>query len=179
MFPVGDIDTSRVWGGMNTEILLSRGETVTSFESPAAARVKVDWPQANVLQVSIPTGYKSSDFVESFKDVLHPDLLNHLGSTWPTEAELKVVGKPVSVPSWGELQIAVVAKKAPRVQPEVELDRPRITIQMGKRVDEFSVDCEKHLNPALFQHVIRLWSDPDYCRTVLPIGRNLLIRGCA
>jgi hypothetical protein len=88
----------------------------------------------------------------------------------------------VALEPWGDIQIEILPQKKPRVdsvETEIELDRPRITIQMGQRVDEFSENCKQHLKPELFEHVVRLWSDPDYCRAVVPIGRNLLIRGCA
>jgi hypothetical protein len=164
---------------MHTEILLSRGETVTSFEVPSAARVKIDWPEARKLNITVPLGQTAEVIQEHFGDILNPELIGHIVSSWPETQGLSADGKAVPISPWGDLQIEVVPRKAPKNQPEVEVDRPRITIQMGLRVDEFTENCEKHLKPELLDHVIRLWSDPDYCRTVLPIGRNLLIRGCA
>lgn len=164
---------------MHTEILLSRGETVTSFEVPSAARVKIDWPEARKLKITVPLGQTAEVIQEHFADILNPELIRHIVSSWPETQGLNADGKAVPISPWGDLQIEVVPRKAPKNQPEVEVDRPRITIQMGLRVDEFTENCEKHLKPELLEHVVRLWSDPDYCRTVLPIGRNLLIRGCA
>ena len=164
---------------MHTEILLSRGETVTSFEVPSAARVKIDWPEARKLKITVPLGQTAEVIQEHFGDILNPELIGHIVSSWPETQALSADGKAVPISPWGDLQIEVVPRKAPKNQPEVEVDRPRITIQMGLRVDEFTENCEKHLKPELLEHVVRLWSDPDYCRTVLPIGRNLLIRGCA
>lgn len=164
---------------MHTEILLSRGETVTSFEVPEAAQVKIVWPEAKKLTIAVPIGQSAQVIREHFENILHPDLVEHLVNAWPKAPELAAAGKSVPVSSWDDVQIEVVAQKAPKNQAEIDLDRPRITIQMGLRVDEFTENCKKHLKPELLEHVIRLWSDPDYCRTVLPIGRNLLIRGCA
>jgi hypothetical protein len=163
---------------MHTEILLSRGETVTSFEVPEAAQVKIIWPESKKLTISVPLG-QSADFIKNnFENILHSDLLEHLVSAWPQATELNKAGKAVPVESWDDVQIEVVPQKAPKNQAELELDRPRITIQMGLRVDELTDNCKNHLKPEVLEHVIRLWSDPDYCRTVLPVGRNLLIRGC-
>lgn len=164
---------------MHTEILLSRGETVTSFEVPQATQVKVVWPEAKKLTITVPLGQTASVFREHFEDILHPDLVEHLVKSWPTTPELGVAGKPVPVSPWDDVEIVVLPEKEPKNAAEIELDRPRITIQMGLRVDEFTDSAIKHLKPELLEHVIRLWSDPDYCRTVLPVGRNLLIRGCA
>lgn len=164
---------------MHTEILLSRGETVTSFELPQATRVKLDWPEPQKLKITVPMGLTAAEFKEHFQEILHPGLVSHLENEWPSDKELQKDGQSVSLEPWDGVHIDILPKKAPKKKPEVELDRPRITIQMGQRVDEFSDNCQKHLKPELFEHVIRLWSDPDYCRTVLPIGRNLLIRGCA
>jgi hypothetical protein len=168
---------------MNTEILLSRGETVTTFELPAAGAVKIFWPEPKLLKIGVPVGSKydslKSAFSESYKDILNSELFSHLEAAWPTGPDLETGKKAVSLDPWGNVQIEIVPQKSPRVQPDIGIDRPRITIQMGKRVDEFSDHCKNHLKPELFEHVIRLWSDPDHCRTVLPVGRNLLIRGCA
>jgi hypothetical protein len=164
---------------MHTEILLSRGETVTSFEVPEAAQVKIVWPESKKLTIAVPLGQSADVIKAHFENILHPGLVEHLVNSWPNPAELKAAGKPIPVSTWDDVQIEVVPQKAPKTQPEIDLDRPRITIQMGLRVDEFTENCEKHLKPEVLEHVIRLWSDPDYCRTVLPVGRNLLIRGCA
>jgi hypothetical protein len=164
---------------MHTEILLSRGETVTSFEVPEATQVKIVWPEPKKLTIAVPLGQSAEVIKENFENVLHPDLVEHLVSVWPNSKDLKAAGKPVLVSSWDDVQIEVVPQKAPKTQAEIDLDRPRVTIQMGLRVDEFTENCKKHLKPEVLEHVIRLWSDPDYCRTVLPVGRNLLIRGCA
>ena len=168
---------------MNTEVLLARGETVTSFEIPAAGRLKVSWPEPKVMKILVPVGMKlgavKKDFQENFGEILNPDLLSHLDSVWPTDPDKQIDRKPVAVAAWDDIQIEIVPLKKPRVDADIELDRPRITIQMGQRVDEFSENCKQHLKPELFEHVVRLWSDPDYCRAVVPIGRNLLIRGCA
>lgn len=164
---------------MNTEILLARGETVTSFELPQETRLRVNWPDSKSLRITVPAGLDSAAFKQHFEDILHPDLLNHLTQAWPDASDLDTEGKTLPIKAWDDIQIELVAHKEPKSKPEIDLDRPRITIQMGQRVDEFSENCQKHLKPELFEHVIRLWSDPDYCRTVLPVGRNLLIRGCA
>ena len=171
---------------MNTEVLLSRGETVTSFETPAAGKIKVAWPEPKVMKILVPAGLKlgplKSDFQENFKEILNPELIEHLDAAWPADPEIKIDRKPVALEPWDDIQIEILPQKKPRadsVETEIELDRPRITIQMGQRVDEFSENCKLHLKPELFEHVVRLWSDPDYCRAVVPIGRNLLIRGCA
>lgn len=164
---------------MHTEILLSRGETVTSFELPAVTQVKVDWPEAKKLRISVPFGLEASAFTDNYQEILHPELVAHLQKHWPEAKDLQTDGQSIQLEPWSDLDITVLPKKAPKNQAEIDLDRPRITIQMGQRVDEFSENCGKHLKPELFEHVIKLWSDPDYCRTVLPIGRNLLIRGCA
>ena len=164
---------------MNTEILLSRGETVTSFELPQEARIRVAWPDSRTLKIAVPAGFDSESFKQHFADILHPDLLEHLAVSWPDPSDLQKEGSALPIKAWDDIEIELVAQKEPKTKPEVDLDRPRITIQMGQRVDEFSENCKKHLKPELFEHVIRLWSDPDYCRTVLPVGRNLLIRGCA
>jgi hypothetical protein len=168
---------------MNTEILLSRGETVTTFELPEAGAVKLIWPEPKILKIIVPAGSKigslKSSVVAGFREVLNDDLWSHLDGAWPLDPNLEIAKQPVALEPWGDVHVEILPKKAPRVQPEIAIDRPRITIQMGQRVDEFSDNCKNHLKPALFEHVIRLWSDPDYCRTVLPVGRNLLIRGCA
>lgn len=168
---------------MNTEVLLARGETVTSFEIPAAGRLKVSWPEPKVMKILVPVGMKlgavKKDFQENFSEILNPDLLNHLDTAWPANPDKQIDRKPVAVDPWDDIQIEILPLKKPRTEAEIELDRPRITIQMGQRVDEFSENCKQHLRPELFEHVVRLWSDPDYCRAVMPIGRNLLIRGCA
>jgi hypothetical protein len=164
---------------LNTEILLARGETVTSFELPGARAIKVHWPEGTKLKIVVPLGLKAEAFRDNFKDILHPDLIAHLDQAWPQGPELDTHGQAVPLKPWDDIDIEIHPQKEPKNQPEIDLDRPRITIQMGKRVDEFSQNCKKHLKPELFEHVIRLWSDPDYCRTVLPVGRNLLIRGCA
>jgi len=171
---------------MNTEVLLARGETVTSFETPAAGKIKVAWPEPKVMKILVPVGLKlgplKSDFQENFKEILNPELIEHLDEVWPRDPEIKIDRKPVVLEPWDDIQIEILPQKKPRadsVETEIELDRPRITIQMGQRVDEFSDNCKQHLKPELFEHVVRLWSDPDYCRAVVPIGRNLLIRGCA
>jgi hypothetical protein len=163
---------------VHTEILLSRGETVTSFEVPAAVRVKIDWLEARRLKITVPLGQSAEVIEEHFGDILNPDLAAHLVSAWPAAQGLGVDGQPVTITPWEDVQIDVVPRKAPKNESEVDVDRPRITIQMGLRVDQFTENCKKHLKPELLEHVVRLWSDPDYCRTVLPIGRNLLIRGC-
>ncbi len=164
---------------MHTEILLSRGETVTSFEVPEAAQVKVVWLEAKKLIITVPVGQSAGVIKEYFENILHPDLVDHLVNSWPQAPELGSAGKPVPLSTWQDVEIEVVAQKEPKKQPEIDLDRPRFTIQMGLRVDEFTDNCKNHLKPEVLEHVIRLWSDPDYCRTVLPVGRNLLIRGCA
>lgn len=168
---------------MNTEVLLARGETVTSFEIPAAGRLKVSWPEPKVMKIFVPVGMKlgavKQDFQENFGEILNPDLLAHLDSVWPADPDKQIDRKPVAVAAWDDIQIEILPLKKPRVDADIDLDRPRITIQMGQRVDEFSENCKQHLKPELFEHVVRLWSDPDYCRAVVPIGRNLLIRGCA
>jgi hypothetical protein len=178
MFPIGDIDTSKLRGGMHTEIFLSRGETVTSFELPSSAPIRVSWPEPKRIKIVVPVGLDYSSFKDNFQDILHPELISHLHTAWP-EDQASSIGKPLPLKAWDDVEIELIPEKEPKVQAEVALDRPRITIQMGQRVDEFSENCKKHLKPELFEHVIRLWSDPDYCRTVLPVGRNLLIRGCA
>jgi hypothetical protein len=164
---------------LHTEILLSRGETVTSFEVPAAAQVRIDWPEAQRLKITVPLGQSAEAIQEHFGDILNPDLVEHLVSAWPATQALGVAGQTAAITPWEGVHIELVRRKAPKNPPEVEIDRPRITIQMGLRVDIFTENCKKHLKPELLEHVVRLWSDPDYCRTVLPIGRNLLIRGCA
>ena len=168
---------------MNTEILLSRGETVTSFEIPAAGRIRVCWPEPKTLKIVVPVGSSiealKENFRENYKDILNSELLAHLETAWPTKPIPKADRNPVPLTPWEDVHIEIVPKKAPKSAAEIELDRPRITIQMGQRVDEFSENCKKHLNAELFEQIVRLWSDPDYCRTVLPVGRNLLIRGCA
>ena len=168
---------------MNTEILLSRGETVTAFELPAAVAVKIFWPEPKLLKIGVPVGSKygvlKSSFSDSFKDILNNELFSHLEAAWPTDPDLQTGKKPFSLEPWRDVQIEIVPQKSPRVQPEIAIDRPRITIQMGKQVDEFIDSCKNHLKPEVFDHVIRLWSDPGHCRTVLPVGRNLIIRGCA
>ena len=168
---------------MNTEVLLARGETVTSFEIPAAGKIKVSWPDPKVMKILVPVGLKlgslKEDFQENFKDILNPELLTHLDAAWPANPEMKIDRKAVALDPWGDIEIELLPQKKPRGESDIELDRPRITIQMGQRVDEFSENCKQHLKPELFEHVVRLWSDPDYCRAVMPIGRNLLIRGCA
>ena len=179
VFPIGDIEPLLIRGGMHTEILLSRGETVTSFEVPSAARVKIDWPEARRLKITVPLGQSAEVIKEHFGDILNPNLVEHLVSSWPAKELLGTDGKSAPIASWEDVQIEVLPTKKPKNPPEVDVDRPRVTIQMGLRVDEFTENCQKHLKPELLDHVIRLWSDPDYCRTVLPIGRNLLIRGCA
>jgi len=167
---------------MNTEILLSRGETVTTFELPEAGAVKLTWPEPKILKIVVPVGLKigalKSTINSNFKEILNSELLSHLDATWSLDPNLEIAKHPVALEPWGDVQVEILPKKAPRVQPEIALDRPRITIQMGQKVDEFSDNCKDHLKPELFEQVIRLWSDPDYCRTVLPVGRNLLIRGC-
>ncbi|MFM2277037.1 MAG: hypothetical protein RJA75_360 [Actinomycetota bacterium] len=167
---------------MNTEILLSRGETVTTFELPEAGAVKLTWPEPKILKIIVPAGSKigslKSSVVTGFKEILNDELWSHLDGAWPLDPNLEIAKQSVALEPWGDVHVEILPKKAPRVQPEIALDRPRITIQMGQRVDEFSDNCKNHLKPELFEHVIRLWSDPDYCRTVLPVGRNLLIRGC-
>ena len=167
---------------MNTEVLLARGETVTSFEIPAAGRLKVSWPEPKVMKILVPVGMKlgavKKDFQNNFAEILNPELLSHLDAAWPANPDKQIDRKPVAVEPWDDLQIEILPLKKPRVEADIELDRPRITIQMGQRVDEFSENCKQHLRPELFEHVVRLWSDPDYCRAVMPIGRNLLIRGC-
>ena len=178
MFPIGDIDTSTLRGGMHTEIFLSRGETVTSFELPASAPIRVSWPDPKRMKIIVPVGLDYGSFKENFQDILHPELISHLHTAWPNDQEA-AAGKALPLNPWEDVEIELIAEEAPKVEPEIALDRPRITIQMGQRVDEFSDNCKQHLKPELFEHVIRLWSDPDYCRTVLPVGRNLLIRGCA
>lgn len=168
---------------MNTEILLSRGETVTSFELPDSGAVKLTWPEPKILKIVVPVGLKigalKSTITSSFKEILNDELLSHLDTIWPLDPNLEISKQPVALEPWRDVQVEILPKKAPRVLPEIALDRPRITIQMGQRVDEFSDNCKEHLKPELYEHVIRLWSDPDYCRTVLPVGRNLLIRACA
>jgi hypothetical protein len=171
---------------MNTEVLLARGETVTSFEIPAAGKIKVAWPEPKVMKILVPVGSKlgplKSDFQENFKEILNPELISHLDAAWPANPDLQIDRKPVALDPWDQIQIEIIPQKKPRaerLESEIALDRPRITIQMGQRVDEFSENCKQHLKPELFEHVVRLWSDPDYCRAVMPIGRNLLIRGCA
>ena len=168
---------------MNTEVLLARGETVTSFEIPAAGRLKVSWPEPKVMKILVPVGMKlgavKKGFQENFAEILNPELLSHLDAAWPANPDKQIDRKPVAVEPWDDIQIEILPLKKPRVEADIELDRPRITIQMGQRVDEFSENCKQHLRPELFEHVVRLWSDPDYCRAVMPIGRNLLIRGCA
>ncbi len=164
---------------MHTEIFLSRGETVTSFEVPEAAQVKIVWPEAKKLIITVPVGQSAGVIKEHFENILHPDLVDHLVNSWPQDPELCSAGKPVPLSTWQDVEIEVVAQKEPKKQPETDLDRPRFTIQMGLRVDVFTDNCKNHLKPEVLEHVIRLWSDPDYCRTVLPVGRNLLIRGCA
>jgi len=168
---------------MNTEILLSRGETVTTFELPAAGAIKISWPEPGILKIVVPVGSKleplKNTITDNFKDILNKELLTHLEKAWPLDPGMPIDKKPVALEPWGDIQVEILPKKPPRIQAEIEIDRPRITIQMGQRVDEFSESCRNHLNSELFEHVIRLWSDPDYCRTVLPIGRNLLIRDCA
>ena len=164
---------------MNTEILLSRGDTITSFELPAAPKVKLDWPEANKLKINIPLGLNSEEFIKHYQDVLNGELLDHLGLAWPDSKHLGVAGQSVAIDPWGDVPIDILPKKERKNSPEIELDRPRLTIQMGQRVVDFSDACQPHLRPELFNHLVKLWSDPDYCRTVLPVGRNLLIRGCA
>lgn len=178
MLPIGDIYTTLMRGRMHTEVLLSRGETVTSFEVPAAVRVKIDWLEASKLKITVPLGQTAEVIQKHFEDILNPDLVDHLVSAWPAVQELSVDGQPVNIPPWEDVHIEVVPRTAPKNKPEVDIDRPRITIQMGLRVDQFTENCKKHLKPELLEHVVRLWSDTEYCRTVLPIGRNLLIRGC-
>lgn len=164
---------------MHTEILLSRGETVTSFEVPEAGRVRLDWPSDQLLRITVPLGQTVEVFSEHFQDILLPELLEHLVDFWPAASALGVGGQSVPISPWAGVQIEVLPKKTPKNPPEIEIDRPRVTIQMGLRVDEFTDNCRKQLKPELLEHVVRLWSDHEYCRTVLPIGRNLLIRGCA
>lgn len=166
-------------GAMNTEILLARGETVTCFELPAAEPVKVVWPEPRQIKISGPRGLTFAFFNEHFSEILHPDLVSHLEKSWPEDKALRAEGKSVPVDAWDDVQIEISTKKNRKSKEVVELDRPRITIQMGQRVDEFADNCQKHFKPELFEHVVKLWSDPDYCRTVLPVGRNLLIRDCA
>lgn len=178
MFPIGDIDTSKLRGGMNTEIFLARGETVTSFELPLAAPIRVSWPEPKRMKIVVPAGLDYNSFKANFQDILHPELISHLNTVWPQDQEGSV-GKSIPLKSWDDIEIELIPEKDPKIQADLAIDRPRLTIQMGQRVDEFSENCKKHLKPELFEHVIRLWSDPDYCRTVLPVGRNLLIRGCA
>ncbi len=167
---------------MNTEILLSRGETVTTFELPEVGAVKLTWPEPKILKIIVPAGSKigslKSSVVTGFKEILNEELWSHLDGAWPLDPNLEIAKQSVALEPWGDVHLEILPKKAPRVQSEIALDRPRITIQMGQRVDEFSDNCKNHLKLELFEHVIRLWSDPDYCRTVLPVGRNLLIRGC-
>jgi len=166
-------------GDMHTEVLLSRGDTVTSFEVPEAAQVRIVCPEPKKLTISVPLEQSADVIKPHFGSILHPGLVEHLVNAWPNPSELKAAGKPVPVSSWDDVEIEVVPQKAPKTEAEIDLDRPRITIQMGLRVDEFKENCKKHLKPEVLEHVIKLWSDPDYCRTVLPAGRNLLIRGCA
>jgi len=168
---------------MNTEVLLARGETVTSFEMPAAGRMKVSWPEPKVLKIAGPAGLKidslKAEFKENFANVLSNELLNHLDAAWPTAEKVLSGRNSITLAHWDDTEIEILPQKNSRIKAEIEIDRPRITIQMGQRVDEFSENCKKHLKPELYEHVIRLWSDPDYCRTILPVGRNLIIRGCA
>lgn len=161
---------------MRTEILLSRGETVTSFEVPAATQVKVDWPEHKRMTITVPLGQTASSFMETFGDILHPQLLDHLIEAWPSPDELADSNKSAPISPWNDVQIEILAKKPDENKPSVELDRPRITIQMGLIVDEFKQNYENRLKPELVDHIIRLWSDPDYPREVIPQGRNILIR---
>lgn len=155
---------------------------MTTFELPEAGAVKLTWPEPRILKIIVPAGTKigslKSSIVPGFKQILNDELWSHLDGAWPLDPNLEIAKQSVALEPWGNVHLEILPKKAPRVQPEIALDRPRITIQMGQRVDEFSDNCKNHLKPELFEHVIRLWSDPDYCRTVLPVGRNLLIRGC-
>jgi hypothetical protein len=162
---------------MHAEILLSRGETVTSFELPSATKVRVVWPEPKQLTITVPAGSAFSVFGEHFQEILHPFLVSHLKNSWPSYQDLRAVGKSVPVEPWGEVQIDISTKKESK--EKVDIDRPRLTIQMGHRVNEFTDHYRDHFKPEFFDQVIRLWSDPEYCRTVLPVGRNLLIRGCA
>lgn len=183
MFPLGDVEPLIYKVDMHTEILLARGETVTTFELPGAGPVKISWPDSKILNIVVPAGSElgslKNTIKDCFRDILKNELLAHLDTTWPVDPGLKVDKISVALEAWGDVQVEIHPKKALRVQPGTETDRPRITIQMGQAVDEFSENCRNYLKPEIFEHVIRLWSDPDYCRTVLPIGRNLLIRDCA
>lgn len=161
---------------MRTEILLSRGETVTSFEVPAATQVKVDWPDHKRMTITVPEGQTANSFLETFGEILHPQLLDHLIKAWPSPEELADHNKSAPISPWNDVQIEILAKKPDENKPRVELDRPRITIQMGLIVDEFKQNYENRLKPELVDHIIRLWSDPDYPREVIPQGRNILIR---
>jgi hypothetical protein len=161
---------------MRTEIFLSRGETVTSFEVPEAAQVKIDWPERKKIKITVPLGQTVDLLKENFGDILHPELLDHLVRSWPKPEELKIDSKSAEISSWNDVQIEVLPKKPPKNQSQIDLDRPRITIQMGLIVDKFKENCEDQLKPEFVEQVIRLWSDPDYPREVIPKGRNILIR---
>jgi len=161
---------------MRTEILLSRGETVTSVEVPAATQVKVDWPDHKRMTITVPEGQTANSFLETFGEILHPQLLDHLIKAWPSPEKLAVGHKSAPISPWNDVQIEILAKKPDENKPGVDLDRPRITIQMGLIVDEFKQNYQNQLKPALVDHIIRLWSYPDYPREVIPQGRNILIR---
>lgn len=161
---------------MSTEVFLARGETVTSFEVPAVAGVKLDWPERKKMKITVPLGQTADSFEENFGEILQAELLKHLLASWPEPEKLGTDKKIVALEPWNGVEIEVLPKKDPKNPPEIELDRPRITIQMGSMVDRFKENCEVQLKPEFVDQVIRLWSDPDYPREVIPQGRHILIR---
>jgi hypothetical protein len=163
---------------MQTELLLSRGDTVTAFESPKADRVKIHWPGSDYLKITVPIGFSAEAFISNFKEILHPDLISHLTKAWPEKDAVKGHGKALKIHPWNEVKIELFPRNEPKRAPKTVIDRPRITIQMGKPVHEFAQDCQRYFQAEFFNHWVSLWTDEDYCRTFEPVGRNLLIRGC-
>lgn len=161
---------------MRTEIFLSRGETVTSYEVPEAGLAKIDWPERKKMKITVPLGQTVDLFQENFAEVLHPKLMEHLVKSWPKPEELSSDGQSAPLSPWNDVEIEVLPKNPAKNQADIELDRPRITIQMGLIADKFKENCEDQLKPEFVEQVIRLWSDPDYPREVIPQGRNILIR---
>ena len=178
MFPIGNIALPRqFWGQMQIEILASRGETVTSLEFPEPGRMRV------ILQMGAPK--------EHVKDLLQhglkPEALTGLLKLWAdSEHPRGFEEKGRSLLIFGSeapegIKFEILATRG-ATTPAIEFPeagRIRLIVQTGTPAEKLQAACEPALTPAVLDHVIRLWADPEHARQFEEMGRNLLIRDCA